>query len=467
MRPIWSLPLAFLLLAGCTVGPDYEAPQLAVPQNFQSIQTDAVPVELESWWRGFQDPLLDRLVSEAVANNLPLKIAAQRIAAARADRDAVASAEEPTLGASASGINARSSRMQVWPHGVGEYKTYRFGLEGSWELDLFGGTRRTIEAADAVTQVAEEDRRGILVALLGELAADYAILRSNQHRLDIAHRNIEAEQNALALTRRALTAGLGTDVDVTRAEAAVRQSEARVPTLEADTQRMVHAIAVLLGRYPEDLSVDIFSVGGREVKEPPLPATIPSEVLRNRPDIRQAERQIAAATARIGVATADLFPKFKIPFGIGPMASNLGNLFNAQSLVWTLGATASQTISDGGRNDARIRAAEAIAEQDRLNYRQTILTAFREIEDRLTGYDAERRRHTLLTAAVVDEKKAFDQTMRLYGRGLTDFYKVLDSERAMFQAEDGLAQSELAQTLDLIGLYRGLGGGWQAAEAIQ
>ena len=468
MRRRISFVLGAIIVGGCTVGPDYQPPQIDLPPRFEAPSASQMPpIDLAEWWHGFHDPALDQLVSEAIQNNLSLKIVAQRIVVARADRDAVAAAESPTINATASGFNNRESEKLHWPKGLGEYKTYQFGLEGSWEIDLFGGTRRAIEAADAQTGVVEEDKRAAMVALLGELAADYAILRSDQHRLDIARRNISAQSNAFDLSRRALAAGLGTEVDVSRAEAELRISEAMVPELEGGVSHMCHAIAVLLGRFPEDLKTEVFDSGKHELSPPPLPSAVPSDVLRNRPDIRRAERQIAAATARVGVATADLFPKFKIPLGIAPTASNFGALPAFEALNWTLGAAASQNIFDGGRADARVQAAEAIAEADRLAYRQTVLEAFREIEDRLTGYDVERRRQISLAAAVAREREAFDQITRLYARGLVDFYKVLDSERAVFHAEDSLAQSELNQTLDIIGLYRGLGGGLETKSALR
>jgi NodT family efflux transporter outer membrane factor (OMF) lipoprotein len=454
-----------LVLAACTVGPDYQPPQITLPAQFDGpIPAADAAIDPGAWWQSFKDPLLDKLVAQAIEGNLSLKIAAQRIAAARAERDAVAAAQQPTVGAGVSAANSRSSELLTWPPGLGEYKTYQFGLEGSWEIDLFGGTRRAVEAADAQAEASVEDRRAAVVAVLGELAADYAILRSNQHRLDIAHRNIAAESDAWGLSRRAFAAGLGTEVDMARAEAAVHLSEAQLPTLEAGVARMTHAIAVLLGRFPEEVKAALFASGDHQLAMPPLPAALPSEVLRNRPDIRRAERRIAAATARVGVATAELFPKLKIPLGISPMASNLGNLLNAKSLVWTFGASASQTLLDGGRDDARIRAAEAVAEEDRLAYRQTVLTAFGEIEDRLIDFSAEQRRHVALTAAVEEERRAFDRITRLYAAGLTDFLGVLDSARALFHAEDSLAQSDLNQTLDLVGLYRALGGGWRSVE---
>jgi len=461
-----------LIVAGCAkVGPDYQPPQVQTPIAWSEAAAgpESGETDLRNWWQGFGDPLLEDLVAQAVAGNLDLQMAARRVIAAKADRVAIAAGGLPTLGAGVSAANSRSSEMLTWPPGVGEYKTYQYGLESSWELDVFGGTRRAVEAADAASGAAAEDRRGIMVALLGDLASDYTLLRFSQKRLEIAHRNIAAEQKALELSERAYKAGLGTDMDVARARAAVETSQSQIPPLEANIARMGHAIALLLGRFPGDLKADgvlarLVLPLPKDLVLPPLPGTLPSEMVRNRPDIRRAERQIAAATARVGVATAELFPHFKIPLGIGPMTSNMVNLLESDALVWTFGLSATQTLYDGGKSNAHIRAAEAVAEQDRLAYRQTILQAFREVEDRLVGYRTEQDRHASLVAAAADEAQAFDRATRLYASGLTDFLKVLDSERALFHAEDSLAQSEQAQALDLIGLYRALGGGWQEAD---
>lgn len=458
------------LVAACAVGPDYQPPQPQLPDHWsEQSASQAETQDLALWWRSFNDPELDRLVNQAIAGNLDLKRAVQRIEAAKAERVIQAAGGLPTVTAGASASNARSSETLSWPPGNGEYKTYQYGLESSWEIDVFGKTKRAVEAADATIGVAIEDRRAIMVALLGEVAADYVTLRSAQHRLDIAQRNIATEQRALALSEKAFSAGLGTDMDVARARATVETSQGQVPQLTVSIGRMSHAIAVLLGRFPGEMTAELETpplegpmVGGAL---PVLPAALPSDVVRNRPDIRRAERRIAVATAQVGVATADLFPHFVIPLGLTPMTSNLVNLFDPGSLVWSFGLSASQTLYDGGRSEARVKVAQVLTEEDRLAYQQTILAAFREVEDRLIGFSMERQRHDSLAAAAADERRAFDRASQLYANGLTDFLKVLDSERALFRAEDSVAESELVQRLEIIGLYRAFGGGWQSFEA--
>lgn len=464
-HPLPALLLA-ALLAGCSVGPDYQPPAPRVPESWsETTPTQGGRDDMAAWWRAFHDPELDRLIDAAISGNLDLKMAVQRTLIAKADRDARAARDMPFLGAGVSSANSRSSETLTWPPGTGEYKTYQYGLDASWEIDVFGGNRRALEAADAAIGASVEDRRAILVSLLGELSADYATLRSAQARRAIANRNIAVQQHALDLSQRSFAAGLGTDMDVARAQAAVETSQAQVPQLDALIARMCHAIAVLLGRFPGDIKAELLAENAEQALPlPALPSALPSDVVRNRPDIRRAERRIAAATARIGVATAELFPHFQIPLGLGPMTSNLVNLFDPASLAWTFGLSATQTLYDGGASEAQIKAAQALTEQERLAYQQTILTAFREVEDRLVGYAMEQRRHDSLTAAAADERRAVDRATQLYAGGLVDFLKVLDSERALYRAEDNLAESELAQRLEIIGLYRALGGGWQVGE---
>ena len=455
--------LAALLLTGCSVGPDYQPPTPNLPDRWsETAPTGVRGDDLAQWWHAFHDPELDRLIDAAIAGNLDLKMAVQRTVIAKTERDRREARDLPVIGAGIAAANSRASETLTWPPGDGEYKTYQYGLDASWELDVFGGNKRSVQEADALTDASVEDRKAVLVSLLGEVAADYATLRSAQVRLDIANRNIAVQQHALELSQRAFQAGLGTDLDVARAQAEVETSQAQVPHLEAVIARMCHALSVLTGRFPGELTTELTDGSAKMLPLPELPTALPSDVVRNRPDIRRAERRIAAATARVGVAEADLFPHFQIPLGLGPMTSNLVNLFDPASLVWTFGLAAGQTLYDGGARQDRIKAAQALTEEQKLAYEQTILAAFREVEDRLNGYATEGRRQSSLIKASADQERAVDRATKLYARGLVDFLKVLDSERALYRAQDTQAESELAQRLELIGLYRALGGGWQS-----
>ena len=459
----WTAAIIGVLLASCTVGPDYVPPQVDVPDHWTG-QPPTAPGTFAAtdqiWWQGFHDPVLDHLLDLAAQANLDLQIARQHLLQARALRDVTAAQSRPQVMAGASDILQRTSPTVMWPPGIGESKTYQAGLDASWEIDVFGGTRRAVEAADAITHMAVEDSHAIQVSLMAEVAADYVTLRTSQARQAIAGRNIASQQQTLALTQHAYRAGVGREVDVIRARAAVEMSQSQLPALKAAEERMIHAIGVLTGNFPNGLLDELGQAGRAVPTPPPLPETLPSDVVRNRPDIRRAERRIAAATANVGVATAELFPHFAIPLGIGAMASNIENMVLAHSMVWTLGASAGQMIYDGDRSESRIRAAQAVAESDRIAYRQTILTAFREVEDAASNLAAERQRFAALQSAALDERKALDQTTRLYAQGLTDFLKVLDSQRTVFQVEDTLLQSQQTTALEIIAVYKATGGGW-------
>ncbi|HTR16640.1 MAG TPA: efflux transporter outer membrane subunit [Acetobacteraceae bacterium] len=459
--------LVAFLVSGCTVGPDYHAPTPTVPQAWNGARPDAAQAEetarrLRRWWGEFNDPVLDRLVSRAVAGNYDLRIAAQHLIEARVARELASIADLPTITASALAANQRSSTTVQWPPGIGDYRTWQTGFDASWEIDIFGGNRRALEAAIADVGAADEERRSLLVSLIAELVSDYLNLRAAQLRTVIAERNIDSQQQSLQLTERAFASGLGNDLAVAQARALVEATQATLPPLQAEVVRMTDAIAVLLGQYPETLKADFTPLAQPVIPAPPtLPVSLPSEVVRNRPDIRRAERQIAGDTARVGVAVAQLFPRFQVPTDFDFTTSTFHQLLTVNSLVWTFGLSASQTAFDFGRTHLRVRAAQAIAEGDRLNYEQTVISAFRDVEDALVSYNTEIKRHERLAASANDDRIALDRARRLYAAGLTDFLHVLDSERAVFAAEEQLALSELSTAQQSVALFKALGGGWQ------
>jgi NodT family efflux transporter outer membrane factor (OMF) lipoprotein len=460
-------------IAGCTVGPDYVPPESKAPDHWTERQdapagsNEPALRRLRHWWSEFNDPMLDRLVDQAIAGNYDVKIATQRLVVARANRDIAASGVYPSVGFAAAAQRAASSTTARFPPGIGPFptaspfNTFQGGFDASWEIDVFGGIRRGIEAADASVGAAVEDRRDVLLSLLAELGVNYATLRASQERLAIAQRNIAAAQQAFALTKRRFDRGLVSDIDVAQAGAQLETFEAVVPQLEATIATTTHAIALLLGRLPGDFEAEL-SKPGRVMPVPPsLPVSMPSDVVRERPDIRRAERALASATAEVGVAVAQLFPRFNIPLSLGLLSGTIGQLLTGGSLAWGFGLTVSQPIFEGGRLEAQIRLTKAVAEQDRLAYEQTVLAAFRDVEDALVSFSSEERRRAQIAAAVADNRKALDSATRLYGAGLTDFLRVLDSQRSLYAAEDSLALSDLAKVLQTIALLKALGGGWQ------
>lgn len=461
------LVVAGLLLTGCEVGPDYVKPTTEVPANWTELHvTEAQARETlerqKLWWQEFHDPILDRLVAEALDGNIDLQMARQRLISARAARVVAGAADYPQIGAAALGSLSNSSTTLQYPPGNGQYRTYAAGFDATWELDIFGGTKRAKEAADDDVDATIEQRRATLVSLLSEIATDYAILRADQQRIDLANSNLKIARQALDLTTTEFSRGLTTSLAVAQAQAQVQTVEAAVPPLRAEVAEQTHAIAVLLGQPPGQLEAELLVPRPTIPAPPELPLSLPSEVIANRPDIRAAERRFGAATARIGVAVAQRYPHFSIPLTLMPTTSFLSTAFEGASLVWSAGLTVSQSVYDGGKLSAREREARAEAEVSRLAYQQTVLNAFRDVEDAIVRYASEAQRSASLRSAVAFDRTAVDRAQQLYAAGLTDFLNVLSTERALTSAEDQQALAGLSRIRQVIALYKAIGGGWQS-----
>jgi len=457
--------LASLLtaLTGCTtVGPDYRAPAVDVPTHW--IEADAATSAgdhdgLRTWWRAFQDPLLDRLVDQTLAHNQDLDIALARLRQARAERVQIASAASPEVSVGAASEAVRGSRALSSQPG-GQARTWHLGFDASWELDLFGGTRRAVEAADAGVEALAEDHRALQVSLVAELVSAYAGLRAAQLRLAIAQDNIRMLREAERLAEQAHRSGLGTLADVTQARAEREAGQAQPPLLEADIARFSHAIGVLAGGFPGDWHAALTTPAPALPMPADLPLFLPSEVIRQRPDLRADERRLAAATARIGVAQAGRFPTFRIPLGSGTTASVIHDLFSGASLAWSVAMQGSQSLYDAGRTQASVTAAQANADAVRRLYDRDVRLALRDVEDALTAWSIERQRQVALQEAVADCQQVLEQATQRYARGLTAYLPVLVAQHGLNQARDALALSQLAQLQGGIALYKALGAGW-------
>ncbi|MDR3439062.1 efflux transporter outer membrane subunit [Telmatospirillum sp.] len=467
-RVLSLLAATLALTTSCTVGPDYRPPAVDTPADWAETsavgnqdRSAASTERLARWWSSFADPTLDNLVGEAIANNHDVRIAAQRVIEARADRTIAAAGGEPTLSATASAQRSRqSTAMTLSPLG-GVANSFAAGFDASWEVDLFGKTRRSVEAADATVEAAIWNRRAVLVSLLGELGTDYTALRAAQERIAIAERTIAADQDALDLAQQKFDHGLGTELDTAQARAELEQVKASLPQLETQVAQNAHALAVLLGKQPGTLLASLQVPAAMPLAPPTLPVTIPSELLRNRPDIRQSERSLAAANAEIGVAVANLFPSFTISPSLGLDAGKLNKLLTGSGVTWGVGASLGQPIYNGGALDAAVDKATAVTEQDRLTYEQTVLKAFAEVEDALVALGNERQRHDRLGRTVDANRVALQRATELYRAGLSPFINVVNSEKNLFGAEDSLAQSDQTLTQQTVALYKALGGGWQ------
>ena len=470
---LWTGSVALLsLAAACSVGPDYREPALAVPAAWNEAQqkgVDARSAELTRWWTAFEDPLLDSLIERAVKSNLDLRVAGARIREARAARAAVASGAWPSLDVSGSYSRSRTSEnaLNVPSQGSSgsgvrlERNLFTAGFDANWEIDVFGGVRRSVEAADATLQATEYNQRDVLITLLGDVARNYIDLRGAQRRLAVARDNLKTQQDSLDLTRVRFDAGLASDLDVARAEAQLNSTASQIPTLESVLKGAVYNLDLLLGLSPGSLWPEL----EREIAIPQLPVEVlvglPSELLRRRPDIRFAERRLAAATAQVGSAIADLFPRFFLIGDLGLQSVSASDWFTGRSRFWSIGPTISWPVFDGGRIRANIEIRNAQQEQALSEYEKIVLTALGDVEKSLVNYAQEKVRYRSLNAAVTANRRAVAMAQELYIRGLDDYLNVLDTQRALYVTESEMAQSEAAMAANLVALYKALGGGWQ------
>jgi len=389
-----------------------------------------------------------------------LRQAASRVRQARAARGVVASAFWPS--ADASGSYTRSGgadRQQSFRDSSSDL--YRAGLDATWELDIFGGVRRDIEAAEADIQSAIEDRRDVLVTLVAEVGLDYTDLRGIQRQIEIARNNLQAQQRSAELTRQRNAIGFVSRLDVVNAEALVASTASQIPVLEAAERQTIYALSVLLGMEPGALLEELSRQAPIPAAPPVVPIGLPSDLLRRRPDIRRADAQLHAATARIGVATADLFPKFSLTGSIGLQGNKPASLFTWGDRFWSVVPSVSSPLFDAGRIRSNIEVQNALQEQALLAYRSTILLAWQDVENALIAYAKEQEHRTALAAAVAANRQAVDLATQLYRQGQTDFLNVLSAQRSLYASEDALVQSDRTVATNLIALYKALGGGWE------
>jgi len=463
-----------IALASCAVTPDYHPPTPDVPARWsEAPESSASATSADSpWWMTFDDPELDSLIERALLANLDLGLAEARVREARARRGATAASQWPSVDARASVARERESKnapnpVLVRPDGQVESpgqseNLFQAGFDAAWELDLFGGTRRSIEAAQADVESAVYDRDAALLTLVAEVSRNYIELRGVQEQIRIARESLAAQQDMLTLVRARYVAGMATDLDVARAEAQVQQTAALLPSLDTAYRKAVHRLGVLLGQPPGAFADELQSVRPIPVPSVQPPLGLPSDLLRQRPDIRSAERRLAAASARRGAATADLYPKFSLLGTVGLASVAAGDFFNGASTLWSVGPSMTWPIFQGGRIVATIKVRDSQQQQALIGYRQAILNGIEDVENAIAGYRREQVRRVALVKAVDSEQRAVDFARERYVGGLTDFRDVLDAQRSLFQAQSELAQRNGAVSLDLIALYKALGGGWSA-----
>lgn len=456
--------VAIAILSGCAVGPDYHASAISAPDAWRSVlggglnNTPTNPVQLATWWNTLNDPLLAQLTQRAAANNLDFKQAQARLREARARRGASEAERFPTVAVQA-GANRSRSSGEMGSGGSRTSEMLSTGFDANWELDIFGGKRRAVEAAEASLDAAQEDLRDVLVSLLAEVALNYVEVRSYQARIAIAKSNLDTQRETWQIARWRREAGLTTQLDEDQAKRNLEQTRAQLPTLLTGLEQVKNRLGVLLGQQPGIL-VELETVAAIPISPPEVAVGIPADILRQRPDIRRAERQLAAASAQVGVATAARYPNFSLTGTLGLQALSAAKLLQSGAGVFTLGSNAAWTLFDAGRVRQNIEIQNALQEQALIRYEAAVLGALRDVENALTAYAEEQSRRQALNDAVHAAQSAAGLAGNQYVAGLIDFLAVLDTQRALLSLQDQLIQSEAAITSNLARLYKALGGGW-------
>jgi len=485
----WAITASFVALQACAVGPNYHPPQVKSPAAYSELSTGQDPLsqpvaseaDLSQWWTQLNDPTLNALITRALAQNLNLKVAAARLRQARQSVVVAASADIPHLSSSAlaARVNDNSKSyllsdiLGADAGGTGgaistpsHLNLFAANLDASWEIDIFGGGRRSVEEADANLEAAVWRRRDGEVSLTAEVANDYLTLRALQAEIAIARSEAQTQAADFTIVGQQAKAGFVTQLNINQQRAQVEATIAQIPALQAQARAQIHAIAVLLGQPPETMDAELDTDGPLPTPPLTLPVGLPSDLLRRRPDIREAERQLAAATAGVGVQVANLYPKFNVmAFGPAFASTTTDHLFdlnNAASLGYGM---IQWPIFEGGRVRAGIRSARAQADQAYLTYQQTILSALQNVEDALARYKSEQQRIAPLTTSLKAAQSSLIIARQQYAIGLVTYLNILQAQATELNAENELTQAKAQLCQDLASLYTALGGGWSADES--
>ncbi|GAB6142256.1 multidrug efflux RND transporter outer membrane subunit OprN [Methylosoma difficile] len=455
---------ACLALSACAVGPDYQPPQTVAPKQFANASADGMTsksVEIR-WWEKFADKTLNDLVNDGLRANPDLRIATANLREARAARQLSQFDFYPTVTMSASEKSMlRSKGIFGGTTNPSSFDLLNTGFDATWELDFFGRIRRSVETQTAEMESFDAQRRDVIVSLVAELARNYFELRGTQHQLSVARKNADNQAATLKYTQARLNGGQGTALDTARAEEQLNSTLAIIPPLESSVRRSIHHLSVLVGKAPEQLYGNLET----DAPLPQAPNIIgigdPAKLLQRRPDVRVAERGLAAATAQIGVATADLFPRVSFVGNVALEARSFAGLGASGGDTYSFGPSIRWAAFDLGRVYTRIKAADAHAEGQLATYEKTVLGALEETENALLEYGKLQQRRDYFRAAVTAGEKAAHLARLRYQDGVADFLVVLDAERRLLETQDRLAQTETATATALVAVYKALGGGWE------
>lgn len=458
---ISGLTITFLtFFSGCAVGPDYAPPEppadLVQWQQAPEYGLVVSQADIGKWWQVFDDPCLTELVNQGLSGNLDLDLSRSRVREARAARGIETAARFPTLAATGSAAKVKEGDQST-------AELYAADFDAAWELDIFGRVSRRIEASTADMQASIEALRGVQVSLVAEIALNYVEVRSFQNRIRVAEVNIEAQRKTLQVVTDRFDLQLANSLEVEQAKSNLAGSRAQLPPLESGLQRAMNRLAVLTGEKPGALNNFLRKKSSAPAPPPEIAIGIPADLIRRRPDIRRAERELAAQSARMGVAKADLYPRFTFNGTLQFSAAGTSNLFDSTSRTMNIGPAFQWNIFNAGSVRNNIKVQSERQDQALLKYEQTVLQALEDVENAMVAYARELDRRTFLKQNVVAARKSADIAEALYKDGLKDFIYVLDAQRALFAAEDNLTKSSAEVVADLIQLYKALGGGWNPA----
>jgi len=456
------------MLSGCiTVGPNYSKPEMKTPDAWQKdiagVTTDKQSEQeiLAKWWTTFNDPVLSGLMDRAVAGNLTLKQALNSVRQARIQRGITDTDRFPSV--TSSGSAGRSYAKDMMGDFTGT-NSYSLGLDASWELDIFGGVKRSLEALDATLQATQESYRDALVSLLAEVALDYIDVRSYQSRISVAESNLKFQEETYNITKWRYQAGLITALDAETAASNLEQTRSQIPSLKSSMEQAENALAVLLGSDPGALGAELNESKPMPVAPKTIAVGIPADLLRRRPDLRKAERSLAAQTANIGVAEAKRYPSISLSGNVGLSALNLGDFLSTDSLSTGITSVISWPVYDTGKIMKNIELQSAMQEQQFITYKAALLTALKDVENALTSYSYDQAKKESLLKEAQYAEQAADTSRAQYSSGLIDFESVLSSEKTLLSAQDSVVQCDAQILSDLISLYKALGGGWSSFE---
>jgi NodT family efflux transporter outer membrane factor (OMF) lipoprotein len=463
------LSATLIILTGCSVGPDFHSPDAQLPNAWQRTAqpvesiTVSHPIE-KAWWTQFNDTLLTSLVERAASSNMDLALASARFEQSRALLEIAGADEVPDISATGDYQRQRNSEQGLTDssghEGKSDFNIWQYGLNASWEVDLWGQVRRSLEAAQAGVALSEAERNGVALAIATETAADYLRLRGVQATLAVTRQNLNIARQSQELTRTRFENGVTTNLDTANAAAQVATIEARLPLLEAEESQLINALSYLLGQEPHALSQELGQP--RDLPNPPraVPVGLPSELARRRPDIQKAEAALHRATAAVGMAQADFYPRISLGANMGFQALNGSDLGLWSARQWSVGPSLYLPIFQGGRLTGTLELRERQQQEAALNYRRTVLAAWHEVDDALVSYSAEQRHHAALEQAVNQNRIALETARARYKEGAIDFINVLNVQRELIQTQSALVDSATRVSTDLVKVYKTLAGGW-------